>query len=127
MQAIIDEGANAAQREAQRKILPGESTTPGATHFYVFTSIMSEVLDPFYSPMEVTIDVDARQANIKADGLVESKGNPILDPISQMPMRARINLPNGFEYTVTEMGAVTTNAKITVAKYALLTEESTKN
>lgn len=107
MQAIIDEAADAAQREALRKILHGESTTPGATHFYVFKSTMSEVLDPLYSPIEVTIDVDARQANIKAGGLVESKGTPIMDPFSQMPVRARINLPNGFEYTVAEMGAGT--------------------
>jgi hypothetical protein len=107
MQAIIDEGADVAQREALRKILHGESTTPGATHFYVYNSTMSEVLDPLYSPIEVTIDVDARQANIKADGLVESKGTPVIDPFSQKPMRARINLPDGFEYTVAEMGAGT--------------------
>src|SRR5438477_3125287 len=31
--AIIDERADADQREAPRKILHGESTTPGATHF----------------------------------------------------------------------------------------------
>lgn len=33
MQAIIDESADGAQREALRKILHGESTKPGATHF----------------------------------------------------------------------------------------------
>jgi hypothetical protein len=108
-QMIIDERADAAQREALRKIHYGESTTPGATIFYVLTSTMSEVLDPLYSPIEVTIDVDARQANIRADGLVESKGTPITDPFSQKPMRARINLPDGFEYTVAEMGTGTSN------------------
>jgi hypothetical protein len=107
MQAIIDERADMAQREALRKILHGEATTPGATHFYVFNSTMSEVLDPLYSPIEVNIDVDARQANIKADGLVESKGTPIIDPFSQKPMQARINLPAGFEFTVAELGAGT--------------------
>ena len=107
MQAIIDEAADVAQREALRKILHGESTTPGATHFYVFNSTMSEVLDPLYSPIELNIDVDARQANIKADGLVESKGTPIIDPFSQKPMRALVNLPDGFEFTVAEMAAGT--------------------
>src|SRR3989304_7669467 len=34
-QMIIDARADAAQREALRKILHGESTTPGATHFFV--------------------------------------------------------------------------------------------
>ena len=106
-QAIIDESADLAQREALRKILRGESTKPGATHFYVFNSTMSEVLDTLYSPMKVTIDVDARQASVKADGFVESKGTPITDPFSQKPVRARINLPDGFEYTVAEMGTGT--------------------
>ena len=35
-QAIIDERANPTQREALRKILHGESTTPGATVFFVY-------------------------------------------------------------------------------------------
>ncbi len=45
-QIIIDERADSEQRDALRKILHGESTAPGATHFYVFNSTMTEVLDP---------------------------------------------------------------------------------
>ena len=43
-------------------------------------------------------------------GLVESTGTPITDPISGAESRSRINLPNGFEYTVAEMGTGTTKA-----------------
>ena len=111
LQAIIDERADGAQREAMGKILRGESTAPGAPHFYIFNSMASEVLDPLYAPIEVSIDVDARQANVRAPGLVEAKGTPIIDAFSQKPVRARINLPDGFEYTVAEMGAGT--SKIT--------------
>ena len=111
MQAIIDERADGAQREAMRKILRGESTAPGATHFYILTSMASEVLDALYAPIEVEIDVDARQANVMAPGLVEAKGTPIIDAFSQKPVRARIDLPEGFEYTVAEMGMGT--SKIT--------------
>ena len=50
LQAIIDEPGDAAQREAMRKILHGESTRPGATHFYIFNSIASEVLAPSTRP-----------------------------------------------------------------------------
>ena len=81
------------------------------THFYIFNSMASEVLDPLYAPLEVTIDVDARQASAIAPGLVEAKGTPIIDAFSQKPVRARINLPDGFEYTVAEMGTGT--SKIT--------------
>ena len=103
-QAIIDERADAAQRESLYKILLGESTAPGATHFFVFNSTMSEVLDPIYAPIEVAIDVEARTARCSVPGLVESTGDPIVDPNSGEPFRAGISLPNGFEYTHAEMG-----------------------
>ena len=72
-----------------------------------FSLAWPEVLDPLYAPIEVSIDVDARQANVKAEGLVEAKGTPIIDAFSQKPVRAQINLPDGFEYTVAEMGTGT--------------------
>ena len=109
-QAIIDERADDDQREALRKILHGEATTPGATHFFVYNSTMSEVLDPIYAPIELEIDVAARTASLKVPGLVESRGTPIVNPNTGDEHRARINLPNGFEYTVAEMASGTTKA-----------------
>ena len=106
-QAIIDERADDDQREALRKILHGEATAPGATHFFVYNSTMSEVLDPIYAPIELEIDVDARSARVNIPGLVESRGSPIINPNTGDEHRARINLPNGFEYTVAEMGSGT--------------------
>ncbi len=110
-QAIIDERADGAQREALRKILHGESTAPGATHFYVYNSTMSEVIDPLYAPVDVEINVDARRARLFVPGLVESTGSPIVDPHSGGEHRAQIHLPNGFEYTVAEMGTGQSKAR----------------
>ena len=106
-QAIVDERANDAQREALRKILHGESTAPGATHFFVYNSTMSKVLPTLFKPVEVKIDVEARQATLQVPGLIESKGVPIIHPITGKAHRARINLPDGFEYTVAEMASGT--------------------
>ncbi|MFQ5478052.1 MAG: DUF1326 domain-containing protein [Candidatus Binatia bacterium] len=103
-QAIIDESASAEQREALGKILHGEATAPGSTHFFVYNSTMSEVLETLYKPVELSIDVDGRQATVKVEGLVESTGTPIADSFSGEPTRSRIHLPNGFEYTYAEMG-----------------------
>lgn len=114
-QALIDERADAAQREALRKILHGESTAPGATHFYVFNSTMSEVLDPLFVHMELVIDVEARKAHLKIPGLVESKGEPIMNPHTGSDHRARINLPHGFEYTFAEVGKGTSRAQAGLA------------
>src|SRR5207244_5306125 len=81
-QSIVDERANPAQREALGKILRGESTAPGATHFYVFASTMRETLDTIYAPVECEIDVDKRTARVCVPGLVDSRGTPIIDPHS---------------------------------------------
>lgn len=110
-QIMIDERADAQQREALRKILHGESTLPGSTHFYVFNSTMGTVLDPLFVPIELSIDVDARRATVRVPDLVESTGTPIPDPFSGGEYRARINLPEGFEYTVAEVGNGSTKAK----------------
>ena len=111
LQLIIDESANPEQREALRKIAHGESTAPGATHFYVYNSTMSKVHDTLYAPIKISIDVEARHAHTKIEGFVESAGTPLVDPFSGEESRARIHLPNGFEYTYAEMGAGT--SKIT--------------
>lgn len=110
-QILIDERADEDQREAMRKILHGESTKPGSTHFFVFNSTMSTVLDPQYVPIELEIDVNARQAKVTVPGLVESTGVPITNPFTGGPYQARINLPEGFEYTVAEIGNGTTKAQ----------------
>ena len=104
-QVIIDERADEAQREALRRILHGEDTTPGATHFSVFNSMMSEVLETLYAPIELDIDVDGRTSHLSIPGVVESTGSPIINPFSGEPFRARINLPNGFQFTVAEAGS----------------------
>lgn len=103
-QAIIDERASAAQRQGLSKILHGESTRPGATHFFVFHSTMSKVLPTLYAPIEVSIDLAGRRARVRIPGLIDSEGSPIIDPHSGNEHRAQIHLPNGFEFTVAEVG-----------------------
>jgi len=110
-QAIIDERADPAQREGLRKILHGESTTSGMTHFFVYNSTMSSVLETLYAPIELSIDVDGRTARVKIGDLVESVGTPIISAFDGSATRSRINLPNGFEYTYAEMGNGTTKAR----------------
>jgi len=42
---------------------------------------------------------------------VELIGTPIINPHSGQPSRSRIDLPNGFEYSLAEMGNGTTKAQ----------------
>lgn len=109
-QAVIDERANPEQREALRKIIHGESTAPGATHFFVFNSTMSEVLETLYTPIDVSIDVESRKSSLNIPDVVSSEGQPMISPVTGQEHRARINLPDGFEYSVAEVGSGSTKA-----------------
>ena len=106
-QAIIEERASSQQRAALTKILYGQSTAPMATHFSVYNAMSDTVLDPLYKPIEMSIDIEGRTANIKIVGIVESEGRPIIHPVNDSEVRSRIHLPNGFEYTYAEMGSGT--------------------
>ncbi len=108
---FIDERADAAQREALGKILRGEATAPGATHFYVFNSTMSEVLDPVYAPVVCDIDVERRTARIRAGDVVTCEARPIPNPFGEGEFRAGIGIPNGFEYSYAEVGIGSTRSR----------------
>src|SRR5258705_13083201 len=94
-QVIIGERADPAQREGLRRILHGESTAPGATHFFVYNSTMSTVLDTLYAPIEVSIDVDQRMTSLKIAELAQSPGTRIISPSTARPPRPRATLPVG--------------------------------
>ena len=111
-QVIIDERADRAQREALRKILHGESTTPGATHFFNYNAMTSTVLETLYAPIELSIDVDQRTASVTIEGLVESRGTPLSMPNNPgLPSRIRLSTPDGPRYLYAEMGNGNTTAR----------------
>lgn len=102
---ILDERADEAQRAALLTILGGGETEVGATIWNVFAATLDEVFEPVYEAIEMAVDVDARVGHVKVEGLVDSRGEPIRNPVSGEEHRARIDLPNGFEYSLAEMGA----------------------
>ena len=104
---IIDERADDAQREGLLTILSGGETEMGATVWNVFAATLDEVFEPRFQAIDIGVDVAARRGHVRVDGLVESSGRPILNPVTGEEHRARIDLPNGFEYTLAEMGSST--------------------
>lgn len=109
-QAIIDERASEEQRAALSRILYGLDTDMGATHWQVFSTTMQKTLPPLYRPVDFDVDVDSRVARLIVPELIESRGTPIRNPVTGDEHRARIDLPNGFEYSVAEMGSGTSTA-----------------
>ena len=81
MQAVIDESANDAQREALRTVLHGGETEEVKTHWWVFHAMCSKVHDTLYKPIDCEVDIEAR-----------------------------IDIPGGIEFDFAEVGSASTKA-----------------
>jgi hypothetical protein len=101
---VVDERATPAQREAILKILSGQDSEPGATFFQVYTSMLEKVHDPVFTRIELEIDIEARRARFVVPGIIEARGEPIKNPVTQQEHRVRIDMPHGFEYRKAEAG-----------------------
>jgi len=102
--AIVDRRATPDQREALLRILSGQDTEPGATIFHVFASTVDKMYDPLFADIDFDVDIDARTAKARIDGVMETRGAPILNPVTGAEHRVRIVQPNGFEYAEAEIG-----------------------
>ena len=109
-QAILDERADSAQRDALLTIVRGDATDELATHFYIYSKMSTTHLDPLVAPIEFDMDLDKRTARVKIGDLVESTCGPILNPVTGSEHHARIDLPAGFEYRLAEMGSASTKS-----------------
>ena len=101
---IVDERADAKQREALLRIMSGQDTVEGATVFQVFSTTYEKIEDPVFAPIELEIDIDGRSARFNVRGWIEARGEPIRNAVTGQESRAQIRLPSGFEYDVAEMG-----------------------
>ena len=101
---IVDEGASDAQREALLRIMSGMDTVPGSTFFQVFATTYEKVHDPVFAPIEMSMDIAGRRAQVNVPGWMDARGEPITNPVTGEEHRARINLPAGFEYGTCEVG-----------------------
>jgi len=111
MLAIIDERADARQRDALSKILHGEETDAGATHWWVYRSMSDTVHPPIFKTIEFEANVDARSGRVMIPGVLESMGRPIKSPATGAEHRVRIDIPNGIEFEFAEIGSATTTSR----------------
>jgi hypothetical protein len=107
---IVDRRANEAQRKALLRIMSGQDTRPGATHFQVFFSMLSKVYDPVFADIDFAVDIDKRRAHLKVAGYIDQRGEPILNPVTGNEHRIRIEPVGGFEFKKAEIGRGWTRA-----------------
>jgi hypothetical protein len=109
LQAIVDERASPRQREALLKILVGEETEEGATHWWVYRAMSSRVHQPLIKPIAYQVDLEARTARVSIPGVLESVGRPIRGATGR-EYRVRIEIPRGIEFERAEIGSATTTS-----------------
>ena len=100
-QIIVDEGLSAEQRVAIDALVSG---TEGGAYFEIFAAVAPNQFDTLTAPIDIQSDRERRVASISIPGIAESRVEPITNPVSGDQHRAQISLPNGFEYTLEEMG-----------------------
>ncbi len=118
MQIIIDPAASPAQRKALQSVMTGGDTEDMATMWWVFSKMSPTKLKTLFLPIEISVDPDARRGKVKVPGVFELEAEPIRNPVTGAEHRARINLPNGFEFTQAEMasGRTKTTGAISLTK-----------
>lgn len=108
MQVIIDERADAAQRAALETVLKGGETEEARTHWWVFHAMAERIHPTLFKPIDFDCDIDGRTARAVIPGILESTGRPIRSPVTGEPHRVRIDLPQGIEFELAEVGSATT-------------------
>ncbi len=103
MQIVIDERANARQRDSLERIMRGEDTADMATMWWVFGAMCPDKRETLFRPIDIEIDVEARTGRLAVPGMIEMSAEPIRNPVTKAQHRARIELPHGFEFRKAEI------------------------
>ena len=70
----------------------------------------STVHPPVFAPIELEVDIEARVARAEIPGVLRSEGRPIVSPATGAPHRVRIDMPEGIEFAIAEIGSASTTA-----------------
>jgi len=113
--AFVDRRANEMQRNALLRIMTGQDTEPFATMFAVYASTVTKMHDPIFCDIELELDIDGRMGRIFIDSYIDTIGEPLRNKVTGATSRAQIVLPEGFEYTVADIGSASSKTTGPVA------------
>ena len=98
---IVDKQATMEQREIMIALASGQH---GGTNWEIFAAVCPNRIEPLVAPIIFNVDREKRRATIRIEGIVKTDVEPIRNPATGEEHRARIVLPNGFEFKEAEMG-----------------------
>lgn len=110
LQLVIDEKADQNQRDALIAICCGEHTNEAATHWWVFHAMSDTVHETLFKPIQFDVDIETRKAHVVIPDVLQSIGSPIRSPATGDEHRVRIDMPNGIEFTLAEIGNASSEA-----------------
>ena len=102
---IISDQATSEQRNALEKIVSGEDTEELATIFWVINAMTTVRHETLYLPIKIEADMEGRRGLVIVDGVFELNVEPIKNAVTGAEHRARIEIPDGFEFTIAEMAS----------------------
>jgi len=114
VQPIIDERATPAQRDALFNILSGKYSAEG-TLFHIVSLIVTTTHEPVFAPIAVEFDKAARTARVSIPGVLETEVEPIRNPVTGLPHRIRVVMPEGFEHIEGEVAASNIRSSAAIA------------
>ena len=98
---VIDDRASSEQKDALVAMGSGQQ---GGAYFEIFAAICPHTVGTVSKAIEFAIDRKSCKATVRIAGIADCVSEPIKNPATGDEHRARIVLPNGFEYTEAEMG-----------------------
>lgn len=110
-QVIVDERATSEQRHALETIAKGKETEPGKIVWFIYAAMSTTFLPTVAARIDLTMDAEARESSVKVPGILDGSVSPIRNQVTNLPVRARINLPTGFEYTMAEVASGTAKSQ----------------
>jgi hypothetical protein len=75
----------------------------------------STVYPPLFKHIEFDVNIERRKARIVIPDVLESTARPIRSPATGAEHRVRIDLPNGIEFNLAEIGSGTTKTMASIA------------
>lgn len=114
MQLIIDDSASPDQRKALETVLTGGETDEEATHWWVFRAMCPTLHDTIYTSIEMETDMEERRAKVQIGDILISEGRPIKPPHSDGEHRVRIDMPQGIEFSIAEVGNASTTSSTAI-------------
>lgn len=104
MQAIVDERATPEQRKALFEIFSGKYSAEG-TIFHILSLIVTKMHEPIFAPIEFSFDKAGRTARMDIPGVLHTEVEPIKNPVTGLPHRITVSMPEGFEHREAEVAA----------------------